>query len=49
MLPLAHLGIGSLLGRAWPFNLPFRWLLLGTLLPDLMDKADAHRDREQIK
>jgi hypothetical protein len=38
MLPLAHLGIGSLLGRVWPFKLPFRWLLLGTLLPDLIDK-----------
>ena len=38
MFPAAHLGIGSVLGRAVPLRLPFRWLLVGTLLPDLIDK-----------
>jgi len=38
MYPLAHLGIGSLIARPVSTNLPFRWLLLGTLLPDLIDK-----------
>src|SRR6202020_1492762 len=33
-----HVGIGSLLGRAWPSRLPCRWLLLGTLLADLIDE-----------
>lgn len=37
MLPLSHLGIGLRLSR--PFGrLPLRWLLMGTLLPDLIDK-----------
>ena len=38
MWPLAHLGVGSVMGRACSSRLPFRWLLLGTLLPDLIDK-----------
>lgn len=38
MYPLAHLGIGSLIARPVSTNLPFRWLLVGTLLPDLIDK-----------
>jgi LexA-binding, inner membrane-associated putative hydrolase len=38
MYPLAHLGIGSLIARPVSAKLPFRWLLLGTLLPDLIDK-----------
>jgi hypothetical protein len=38
MYPLAHLGIGSLIARPVSTKLPFRWLLLGTLLPDLIDK-----------
>lgn len=38
MLPLAHLGIGSALSRPLSKRLPFRWLLLGTMLPDLIDK-----------
>ena len=37
MLPLSHLGIGLRLAK--PFGrLPVRWVLLGTLLPDLIDK-----------
>ena len=47
MFPLAHVGIGTLIAR--PFagsgiarggeaGLPFRWIALGTLLPDLIDK-----------
>lgn len=38
MFPLAHLGIGSAIARPIARKLPFRWLLLGTLLPDLIDK-----------
>ena len=38
MFPLAHLGIGSALTRLSPVKLPFRWVLLGTMLPDLIDK-----------
>lgn len=42
MFPAAHLGLGSVIGRlaghALPFSMPFGWLLLGTMLPDLMDK-----------
>jgi LexA-binding, inner membrane-associated putative hydrolase len=38
MLPLSHLGIGSAMARPFSKNLPFRWLLVGTLLPDLIDK-----------
>jgi hypothetical protein len=38
MWPLAHLGIGSAMGRVGSPKLPFHWLLLGTLLPDLIDK-----------
>jgi len=39
MLPLAHIGIGSALARPFLKKLPFRWLLVGTLLPDLIDKS----------
>lgn len=38
MLPLAHLGIGSLLGRPFLKKIQPKWLLVGTLLPDLIDK-----------
>ncbi len=38
MLPFAHLGLGSAMARPIVSKLPFRWLLLGTLLPDLIDK-----------
>jgi hypothetical protein len=38
MFPLAHLGIGSLIVRPVSTKLPFRWVLFGTLLPDLIDK-----------
>src|SRR5689334_11888507 len=38
MFPLAHLGIGSSLARPFASKLQFRWILLGTLLPDLIDK-----------
>ncbi|MGZ3699856.1 MAG: metal-dependent hydrolase [Bdellovibrionota bacterium] len=35
MLPLAHLGIGSTLARLLSKS---RWVLLGAILPDLIDK-----------
>jgi membrane-bound metal-dependent hydrolase YbcI (DUF457 family) len=38
MLPLAHLGIGSALVRPIGRHLPVLPLLVGTLLPDLIDK-----------
>lgn len=38
MFALAHLGIGSAVTRLLPVNYRFRWVLLGTLLPDLIDK-----------
>lgn len=38
MFPLAHLGIGSAVTRLVPVKLPFRWVLVGTVLPDLIDK-----------
>ena len=43
MFVLGHLGIGSklvqpVMGGKGPAGLPRRWMLLGTLLPDLMDK-----------
>lgn len=38
MFPLAHLGIGSGLSRLVRKELPFGALLLGTMLPDLLDK-----------
>jgi membrane-bound metal-dependent hydrolase YbcI (DUF457 family) len=38
VLPAAHLGIGQLLASPWSRRLPLRLLLLGTLLPDLLDK-----------
>src|SRR5205814_1670079 len=38
MLPLGHLGIGSKLATPWSKGLPKKSLLLGTILPDLLDK-----------
>jgi hypothetical protein len=38
MFPLGHLGIGSKLVSPFSRGLPRRYLLLGTLLPDLIDK-----------
>jgi hypothetical protein len=38
MFPLAHLGIGSALTRLSPVKLPVRWVLVGTMLPDIIDK-----------
>jgi LexA-binding, inner membrane-associated putative hydrolase len=38
MFPLAHLGIGSAITRLVSVKLPFRWVLVGTVLPDLIDK-----------
>lgn len=38
MFIFGHLGLGSKLVSPWAARLPRRWLLLGTLLPDLIDK-----------
>lgn len=38
MWGLGHLGIGSKIAQPFAKKLPYRWLLLGTLLPDLIDK-----------
>jgi hypothetical protein len=39
MLPFGHVGIGThLIPRALRERLPWRWLALGCLLPDLIDK-----------
>jgi membrane-bound metal-dependent hydrolase YbcI (DUF457 family) len=38
MLPLGHLGIGLQVARPFRRGLPLKPLLLGTLLPDLIDK-----------
>ena len=38
MFPFAHRGIGSAITRLCPVEFQFRWVLLGTLLPDLVDK-----------
>jgi len=38
MFPLAHLGIGGTVARLGPAKWPFPWVLLGTVLPDLIDK-----------
>jgi len=38
MFIFGHMGIGSLLARPLSLGLRKRWLLVGTLLPDLMDK-----------
>lgn len=38
MLPLGHLGIGSRLLGPWRCRFDRRWLFLGCLLPDLIDK-----------
>ncbi len=39
MFVFGHLGLGSKLVSPWAARLPRRWLLLGTLLPDLIDKS----------
>jgi hypothetical protein len=39
LFPLGHVGIGThLIPRALRARLPWRWLALGCLLPDLIDK-----------
>ena len=39
MFPLGHVGIGThLIPYAWRSRLPWRWLALGCVLPDLIDK-----------
>lgn len=38
MIFFGHLGIGKALASAFRKGLPTRWLLLGTVLPDLVDK-----------
>ncbi len=38
MFVLGHLGIGSKLVRPWSVGLRKRWVFLGALLPDLIDK-----------
>jgi membrane-bound metal-dependent hydrolase YbcI (DUF457 family) len=38
VLPLAHIGIGTTLVRPWRKQVALRAVLLGTLLPDLIDK-----------
>ena len=38
MFVFGHLGIGKLLAKPWRKGLPLAPLLLGTLLPDLIDK-----------
>ena len=39
MFIFGHLGIGSKLVSPWSRGLPRKWLLVGTLLPDLIDKS----------
>lgn len=38
MFVLGHMGIGHRLAQPFARGLPMRWLLVGTLLPDLIDK-----------
>jgi len=38
MWVLGHLGVGSKIAAPFRRELPLRWVLLGTLLPDLVDK-----------
>src|SRR4051812_16556438 len=38
MFVFGHLGIGSKLATPWAMGLRRRWILLGTILPDLIDK-----------
>lgn len=38
MFIFAHMGIGSRMISLWNRGLPLRWLLLGCVLPDLVDK-----------
>ena len=55
MLPLGHLGIGSWLTK--PLTRPWRaanrrlflWVLLGTLLPDLIDKPLFHLTQALVR
>lgn len=42
MLFLGHLGIGGRIGKFVSRDLPFGWLLLGTILPDVIDKSLYH-------
>lgn len=39
MLPLGHMGIGILMASPLIIGLSMRWVLLGTVLPDLIDKT----------
>lgn len=39
MLPLGHMGIGVLMASPLVASLTMRWVILGTLLPDVIDKA----------
>ena len=38
MVLLGHLGIGKRMVRPWSEKLPLDWILLGTILPDIVDK-----------
>jgi len=38
MFLFGHLGIGNALTKPWAKQLSLKWILLGTILPDLMDK-----------
>jgi hypothetical protein len=38
MVFLGHIGIGKRMARPWSHGLPVFWLVLGTVLPDLIDK-----------
>jgi len=38
MFIFGHMGIGSKIVSPWTLDLPKRWLLIGTILPDLIDK-----------
>jgi hypothetical protein len=39
MFLFGHLGIGSLLAQPWSKKLPKTWILVGTVLPDMIDKT----------
>ena len=38
MFIFGHLGIGNQIARPWSRGLSTRWILIGTLLPDMIDK-----------
>ncbi len=38
MIFLGHIGIGKRMAKPWSAKLPVGWLVLGTVLPDLIDK-----------